>query len=403
MHVHRPDHRAQEDEELHVGVRVVLRIEQVDAGVGGHRPVVVLAAAVHAGERLLVQQRLEVVTLGHPAQDLHQHHLVVAGDVRRLEQRGDFVLAGRDFVVPRLHRHADAEHFRLGIGHEREHARRNRAEVVIVELLTLGRPGAEQRALARHEVGTAIEQLAVDQEVFLLRTDGGDDAGDAGVGAEEPEDPHRLLGERFHRAQQRNLGVERFTGPGDEPGRNAERDRVAVAIEERGRGRVPRGVAAGLERRAQAAGGERRGVGLALREVGAGEVVDHATHAIGRHERVVLLGRQPGQRLEPVGEMRRAAFHGPVLHRRGHDVGDARVERLAVIDGAQQRLVDRLGQALLHHLLREGVYAEQLIDSAVGGGNVGHGGVLGIGWWQERTQGKGQRSGSQDIVSRLST
>ena len=214
--VHGADHGAEEDQELHVGVGVVLRIEQVDAGVGRHRPVVVLAAAVDAGERLLVQQRLQAVPLGHPAEDLHQHHLVVAGDVRRLEERRDLVLARRDFVVPRLDRHAHAEELLLGLGHEGEHARGNGAEVVILELLPLGRPGAEERPLAGHQVGALIEQLAVDEEVLLLGPDRGDDPGDAGVGAEEPEDPHRLLGERFHRAKQRDLGVERLAGPRNE-------------------------------------------------------------------------------------------------------------------------------------------------------------------------------------------
>ena len=185
-------------------------------------------------------------------------------------------------------------------------------------------------------------------------------------------------------------------------GRDAERDRVAVAVEEGRRGRVPRGVAAGLERGAQAAGGERRRVGLALRQVGAREVVDHAAHAVGRHQRVVLLGRETGERLEPVGEVGRAALDRPVLHRGGDDVGDARVERLAVIDGAQQRLVDRLGQPLLHHLLGEGVDAEEFVDAAGGGGGeLGHDRHPRGSGGQERTQGKVPARRAQDIISWL--
>ena len=40
-------------------------------------------------------------------QHLHRHHLVVGGDVGVLEDRRHLVLARRDFVVPRLDRHAD--------------------------------------------------------------------------------------------------------------------------------------------------------------------------------------------------------------------------------------------------------------------------------------------------------
>ena len=73
----------EEHQELHVRVRLVLRVEQVDAGVGGHRPVVVLARAVDAGERLLVQERLQAVARRDALERLHDEHLVVAGDVGR--------------------------------------------------------------------------------------------------------------------------------------------------------------------------------------------------------------------------------------------------------------------------------------------------------------------------------
>ena len=161
-------------------------------GVGGHRPVVVLARAVHAGERLLVQQRLEPVTRRDPLQRLHDQHLVIAGDVARLEQRRDLVLARRDLVVPGLDRHAQAVELPLRLGHEGEHPRRDGAEVVVLELLALGRLGAEQGALAGQQVGPLVVELPVHQEVLLLRPDGGVDPGDALVGAEDLEDPQRL-------------------------------------------------------------------------------------------------------------------------------------------------------------------------------------------------------------------
>ena len=182
----------QEHQELHVGVRLVPRIEQVHAGVGGHGPVVVLARPVHPRERLLVEQRLEPVARRHPLQRLHDEHLMVAGDVARLEERGDLVLAGRDLVVTRLHRHAQPVELLLRLGHEGEHPRRNGPEVVILELLPLGRPGAEQGALGDEQVGPREVEVAVDQEVLLLGADRGVDAGDALVGAEDLQDAQRL-------------------------------------------------------------------------------------------------------------------------------------------------------------------------------------------------------------------
>ena len=49
-----------------------------------------LARAVDAGERLLVQQAGEAVFRRHPPQHLHRHHLVIGGDVGVLEDRRDF-------------------------------------------------------------------------------------------------------------------------------------------------------------------------------------------------------------------------------------------------------------------------------------------------------------------------
>ena len=73
-------------------MRRVARLEQVDARVGAHRPVVVLARAVDAGERLLVQQADEPVAARDVLQDLHRQLLVVGADVRVLEDRRDLVL-----------------------------------------------------------------------------------------------------------------------------------------------------------------------------------------------------------------------------------------------------------------------------------------------------------------------
>ena len=63
-------------------------------------------------------------------------------------------------------------------------------------------------------------------------------------------------------------------------------------------------------------------------------------------ERVVLLGGETGQRLEPVRVVGGPALERPVLHRRGDDIGDRRVEFFVALDRALQRTVDLLGQPL---------------------------------------------------------
>ena len=90
--VHRLQHGRAEEQELEVLVRRVAGLEQVDARVGAHRPVVVLARAVDAGERLLVQQAHEPVAARDVLHHLHGQLLVVAAHVRVLEHRRELVL-----------------------------------------------------------------------------------------------------------------------------------------------------------------------------------------------------------------------------------------------------------------------------------------------------------------------
>ena len=181
---------AREDQELRVVVRIVSRVQQILAGVGGHRPVVVLTRAVDARERLLMQQAGQAVFVGHAAERLHDQVLVIGREIRVLEDRGDFVLAGSHFVVAGLHRNAELGQLEFHFRHARQHALRNDAEILIFQLLALGRLGAKERAAGVDQVGPRKIEVAIDQEVFLLGADGREDVLDI-VLAEELEDAHR--------------------------------------------------------------------------------------------------------------------------------------------------------------------------------------------------------------------
>ena len=113
---------------------------------------------------------------------------MIDADVGALEQRRELELVGSDLVVARLHGHAELEQFALDVGHEGEHARVDRAEVVVVELLALWRLRAEERAACDHQVGAFEEVLLVDQEVLLLGPDVGEHVLDVLV-AEEVRTP----------------------------------------------------------------------------------------------------------------------------------------------------------------------------------------------------------------------
>ena len=283
---------------------------------------------------------------------------MVGGEVGVLEDRRHFILARRDFVVARLDRHAHLVQLVLDFHHELEHALGDGAEILIFELLALRRLRAEERAAGVDQVGAREIEIAIDQEVFLLGAAGRDDV--RRLRAEQFQDAYCLRGERFHRAQQRRLLVERFTGPADERGRDDQR-RAGVIHQQPGRaGRVPRGVAARLERAAHAAGREARRVGLALDQFLAGELRDRAALGRGREKRVVLLGGDAGQRLEPVRVVRGAVFDRPVLDRRGDGVGDRGIELFTVRDGAAQGFVRGLRKTGPLHLVVEHEAPENL-------------------------------------------
>ena len=128
-----------------------------------------LARAVDALKRLLVQQAHEAVTVGHPLHDLHRQLIVIDRDVRGLKDGGHLVLAGRDLVVLGLGIDTKLPQFLVKLGHERLDARADGAEVVIVHLLPLGRGRAEQRTAGQNEVGALGVIGLIDKEILLLR------------------------------------------------------------------------------------------------------------------------------------------------------------------------------------------------------------------------------------------
>ena len=125
-------------------------------------------------------------------------------------------------------------------------------------------------------------------------------------------------------------------------------------------GRIPRRIAARLERAAHAARREARRVGLALDQLLAAELRHRTAVGPRRIERVVLFGGDAGHRLEPVRVVRRALFDRPVLQRAGDRVGGRGVERIAVLDGGAERAVDRLRQTRLLDLIVEHERAEHV-------------------------------------------
>ena len=355
MQIDGADDTGQEGEEDEVAVRRLAGGEEGAELRGGEGPVIVLTGAVHTGVGLLVQQADQVELEGLALQDVHDHHIVVHGHVARLEERGDFELRGGHLVVAGLGRHTQGPEGVVHAGHELQHALLDGAEIVVLHLLMLGRQASEEGAARLNQVGALQIQVAVHQEVLLLRTQVAVHTG--GGDAEALEHAGGLGAHRLHRAQQRGLLVQRLTGVGAERGRDAQGRRVGRALDERRGGGIPRRVAAGLEGGANAAGGEGRGIRLALDQRLTGELADHPALAVRLHKGVVLLCRGIAQRLEPVRVVRRSLGECPHLHGLCHLIRNPRVQLAALADGVHHLLERTLGEVLLHRLDAEGVAA----------------------------------------------
>ena len=320
-----------------------------DAAVGAERPVAVFAATVDAGERFLVEEAAEAVLASDFAHERDEQHVVIDRQVALFVDGGELKLVGGHFVVTRLAGNAETEGLYFEIAHEFGHALGDGTEIVVFHLLILGAVVPHEGASGEQEVGARGVEAFVDEEVLLFPTEVGVYAHGLVV-----EVGANGFGGAVHcgdRLFERGFVVEGFAGVADEDGGNHQR----VVDDEDGAGGIPRRVAAGFEGGADAAVGERGGIGLLLHKEFAGEVFDHATLAVVLHEGVVFLGGALGEGLEPVCIMRDAHLDGPLLHALCDGIGGVHIKWASGVEGFGVALIDFEGKILAHLLLVENV------------------------------------------------
>ena len=348
------DESGQEQQELGVLAGGGAGLEQVLAGIGAQRPVVVLAGAVDAGEGLFMEQADEAVLVGHLLHDLHGQLVVVAGGVGVGENGGHLMLRGGHLVVLGLGEDTQRPQSLVQLLHVSGDPGLDGAEVMVLQLLAAGGLGAEQGPAGHAQVLTLVIQFLVNEEILLLGAHLGGDPLGLGV-AEQSKDADGLAGDLIHGAQQGGLLIQRMTGVRAENGGDAE----GTFLDECEGGGVPSGIAASFKGGAEAAGGEGGGVRLAPDQLLAGELHDDLAAAHGRDKAIVLLGGDAGHGLEPMGEMGGALFHGPLLHGLGDLIGGGNIQRGAFRDALFPGLVRGGRKALLHGLLVKDHAAEQ--------------------------------------------
>ena len=101
---------------------------------------------------------------------------MVDGEVRFLEVRRHLELRRRNFVVSSRDWHPELVELELDFRNTALDALGNSSEVVIFELLTPRRRGADECAPAHHQIRAHSEKAPIDEEVFLLGSKGRVDA-----------------------------------------------------------------------------------------------------------------------------------------------------------------------------------------------------------------------------------
>ena len=290
-----------------------------------------------------MEQAHQSVAVGHLLHHFHGQLVLVAGGVGIGEHRRHLMLSRGYLVVLGLRQDAESPERLIQILHIRGHSGADGTEVMVLQLLPPGGLCAEQGPAAHSQVLPLLIEGLVNQKILLLRPYLGSDPLRLCV-AEEPEDADRLAADLVHGPQKRRLLVQGFAGVGAEDGGDAQ----AALLDEGKGGGIPGGVAPGLKGGPQTAGGEGGGIRFTPDQLLAGEFHHDLSAAHRGDEAVVLLRRDAGHGLEPVGEMGGAFFHGPLLHGLSDLIGGGEVQgrplRYALLPGA----VRRRGETLLH-------------------------------------------------------
>ena len=341
------DDRAAEEQEVEVVVRGVSWVEEVPLGRVADRPVHVLARAIDAGEGLFVEQADEAMLERRALHDRHHELLVIGGHVGGFEVGRDLELPRRDLVVVGLGGDAELEQLVFEGLHEDLDAPGDGPEVVIVELLALGRRRAEERASGEEQVGAAVGEVRVDQEVLLLGATARVQWRNLGL-AHQFQD---FLSRFVHRgigAQKRDLLVERLARPGHEDAWDHE-GRAVLRVHDVDRARrVPGRVTPRGGGHAKAAVWKRGAVRLAFDEKAAGELGDGVAVGVGHDEAIVLFRGDVRHRVEDVGEEFNPLRECPIFHGRGDDIGRRRVEGRPRLHRLLHRFEGVLRKSFLH-------------------------------------------------------
>ena len=312
-----------------------------------------------------MEQTDQSLLRGYSFQRLHHDLVMVGGHIGLRVDGGQFVLGGSHFVVLGFGGNSHLPELLVDLLHISRDPLADGSEVMVVQLLTLGRHGAEQGTPGIDQIFAFQIFFTVDQEVLLFRPDGRRHLPGCGV-AEQADQTECLFLDRFHGTQKGRLLIQSLSGEGTECRRDTQDGTCGVFPDEYRRSAVPGGIASGFKSGPKAARRERRRVRFSFDQILSGEFLQDGAVCPGRSDkRIMLFGGETGQRLKPVGIMGGAFFDGPFPYGGSYDVCHSRIQFLAAVDGLPELVINTLGKILAHGFVVEYIGSKNIHDGMI--------------------------------------
>ena len=111
-----------------------------------------LAAAVHSGERLFMEQAYQSMLCRYFLHDFHGKLVVIGGNIGGGINRSQFMLGGSHLVMLCFCKNAQLPQFLIQVFHISFYTGINEAEIMIIHLLSFRRRRSEKRTSGKHQV-----------------------------------------------------------------------------------------------------------------------------------------------------------------------------------------------------------------------------------------------------------
>ena len=207
--IHTFDDGCQENQELRVFMGCFAGVQQILPIIGTHGPVIVFAAAIYTGKGFFMKQTSQTMVAGNTFHGFHNQLVMVCCCVAVTENRRQFMLCRRYFVMLCFCGNTQFPQFHIQFMHEAGDSFFDAAEIMVIQFLPFGRRRTKQCSACKDQVFSLIIQFTVNEEILLFCAGIYADLFGCCV-AKQTQDTHSLVADCFHGTQQRCLFIQRF-------------------------------------------------------------------------------------------------------------------------------------------------------------------------------------------------